>query len=220
MLDSLTCHPGQTIAIGTPIGEVVDTRQVFASVWLPARSAQAVHVGQTARVRTVESRPESSGEAASGDAGLDGKVAFVGRVADPQTGNLPIRILVDNPAGRLTLGQSMGVTIIVDEHNGVLQVPAVAILDLGEGPVLNVVRDGKSVVLHPEVGTPHGGWVAVSGTDLKEGEPVIVEGGYNLPEGTAVKTEEATGKAEAKEGKAEGATVKPDKTKAGSEHEE
>ncbi len=39
VLDSLTCHPGQTIAVGTPIGEVVDTRQVFAAVWLPARSA-------------------------------------------------------------------------------------------------------------------------------------------------------------------------------------
>ena len=30
---------------------------------------------------------------------MAGKVAFVGRVADPQTGNLPIRVLVDNPAG-------------------------------------------------------------------------------------------------------------------------
>ena len=29
--------------------------------------------------------------------------------------------------------------------------------------------------------------MAVAGTDLKEGEPVIVEGGYNLPEGTPVK---------------------------------
>ena len=72
----------------------------------------------------------------------------------------------------------------MDEHKAVLQVPAAAILDLGEGPVLSVVRDGKSVVLHPEVGTSHEGWVAVSGTDLKEGEPVIVEGGYNLPERT------------------------------------
>ena len=99
MLDSLTCHPGQTIAIGTPIGEVVDTRQIFVSVYLPARSAQAVHVGQKAQVRIVESRPESSGEAASGDAGLEGKVAFVGRLADAQTGNLPIRILVENPPG-------------------------------------------------------------------------------------------------------------------------
>ena len=91
---------------------------------------------------------------------MDGKVAFVGRVADPQTGNLPIRVLVDNPQGRLTIGESVRVSIIVEERKEALQVPAVAVLDLGEGPVLNVVRDGKSVPLHPEVGTPHGGWVA------------------------------------------------------------
>jgi RND family efflux transporter MFP subunit len=191
VLDSLTCHPGQTIAIGSPIGEVVDTRQVFASVWLPTRSASSVHVGQTARVRPADARGLSPDASAEEEQGMAGKVAFVGRVADPQTGNLPVRILVDNPRGRLTLGQSVRVSITVDERKGALQVPAVAVLDLGEGPVLNVVRDGVSVVLHPEVGTPRGGWVAVSGTDLKEGEPVIVEGGYNLPEGTPVKPVEA-----------------------------
>ena len=41
VLDSLTCHPGQTIAVGTPIGEVVDTRQVFVSVYLPARGERS-----------------------------------------------------------------------------------------------------------------------------------------------------------------------------------
>ena len=83
-------------------------------------------------------------------------------MADPQTGNLPIRVLVENPKGRLTLGESVRVSITVDERKGTLQVPAVAVLDLGEGPVLNVVRDGKSVVLHPEVGDARRGWVAVA----------------------------------------------------------
>ncbi len=150
-------------------------------------------------------------------------------------------ILVENPDGRLTLGQTMGVTITVEEHAGMLQVPTAAILDQGEGPVLTVVRDGKTVALHPELGTARGGWTAIAKTDLKEGEPVIVEGGYNLPEGTAVKTEEAAAKAEGKtdkaeekdgkaegkadkaeekDGKAESKAVQPDKTKAGSEHQE
>ena len=105
MLDSLTCHPGQTIAIGTPIGEVVDTRHVFASIWLPTRSAPSVRVGQSARVRPGDARGASPDASAAEEEGLDGKIAFVGRVADPQTGNLPIRVLVDNPEGRLTLGR-------------------------------------------------------------------------------------------------------------------
>ena len=62
VLDSLTCHPGQTIAIGSPIGEVVDTRQVFASVWLAPRSASSVRVGQPARVRPADAfAADSSG---------------------------------------------------------------------------------------------------------------------------------------------------------------
>ncbi len=187
VLDSLTCHPGQTVAIGTMIGEVVDTRQVLASVYLPASSALAVRVGQQAQIRTVDSRLNAGGSAAEDAAPTVGKVEFVGRIADPQTGNLPVRVLVDNPKGVLTLGQTVGLTITVAEQKGVLEVPSASILDLGEGPVLTVVRDGKTALLHPQVGASHGGWAAISGTDLKEGEPVVVDGGYNLPEGTPVK---------------------------------
>ena len=183
ILDSLTCHPGQTISIGSPIGDVVDTRQVYAAVWLSPRSAQGVQPGQAASVRSAD---ESSSEAK----GLAGKVDFVGRVADPQTGNLPVRVLVENTDGRLALGQTIQVTINRKTTKDVLQVPAAAILDLGDGPVLGVIRDGKTASLHPQLGTARDGWVAVTGTDLKEGEPVIVEGGYSLPDGTPVKVAE------------------------------
>ena len=200
VLESLNCHPGQTIAIGSPIGEVVDTRQVFAAVWLPPRSASSVHIGLAAKVEPADLLGGSHDAGASADqpTGMTGKVAFVGRVADPQTGNLPIHLLVNNPEGRLTIGESVHVSIVVSERPNVLQVPAAAVLDLGEGPVLSVVRDGKSAVLHPEARTPRQGWVEVAGTDLKEGELVIVDGGYNLPEKTPVKL---AGKEEEDEGK-------------------
>ena len=195
VLDSLTCHPGQTISVGTMIGEVVDMRQVYAAVWLSPRSAPSVRPGQAAQVRPADdhaqaaSVAEGEGAAPAGKEGgaLPGKVDFVGRVADPQTGNLPVRVLVENPSARLALGQMLRVSITLEERHDVLQVPTAAILDLGEGPELGVVREGKSAVLHPTLGKSNGGWVAVSGTDLKPGEPVIVEGGYSLPEGTPVK---------------------------------
>ncbi len=186
VLDSLTCHPGQTIAIGTPIGEIVDTRQVFATVWLPTRKAIEVKIGQAAVVRPADtSEPVTDGEGHE-NGGMTGKVAFVGRVADAQTGNLPIRILVDNSEGRLSVGQSVSAAIAVGASKEALQVPSAAIVDLGEGPILNVVREGKSVAIHPELGETHHGWVVISKAELKPGEPVIVEGGYNLPEGTSV----------------------------------
>ncbi len=198
VLDSLTCRPGQTIAIGSPIGEVVDTRQVFATIWLSPRAASSVRVGQKARVRPADAIVDQIA-ADNHDREKTGKVAFVGRVADPQTGNLPIRVLVDNPDGQLTIGQSIRLSILLGENEPILQVPSGAVLDLGDGPVFSVVRDGKSVVLHPEVGATHDGWTAVTGTDLKPGEQVIVDGGYNLPEKTAVKLLAGEGKEEPKD---------------------
>ncbi len=222
VLDSLTCHPGQTIAIGSPIGEVVDTRRVYALAWLAPRSALLVKMGMAATVRLAEERALGS-ESTQKPEPLTGIIAFVGRVSDPQTGNLPVRILVDNASGRLTLGQAVEVVITCSERKNVLQVPADAILDLGEGPVLTVVREGKSVVLHPEARTPSDGWVEVPGAELKEGELVVVDGGYNLPEGTLVKLaedepkdENAEGhdeKAETKDAKADAHDQKPAATK-------
>ena len=201
VLDSLHCHPGQTITVGSPIGEVVDTRHVFASVWLPPKSALSLRIGQTAFVQHLDTRISAPDSAEAADHGMNGKVTFIGRVAEPQTGNLPIRVLVDNPQGRLTIGQSIQVSITVEERKDVLQVPAAAVLDLGEGPILCIVREGKAVVLHPEVTTPQQGWIEILGTDLKEGELVIVEGGYNLPDKTPIKL--SNEKVDAQEAKAD-----------------
>lgn len=188
ILDSLTCHPGQYLSVGAPVGEVVDIERVYVTVWLPIRRAELVRVGQTAEISQESDEPATLN---TDTASLSGQVVFVGRVADLQSGNLPVRVLVDNSAGRLSVGQILNMTIIVDEQPDTLCVPLLAIYDEGEGPLLNVVREGQSVVLQPTLGAVRDGWVAVSGTDLAAGEPVIVEGGYNLPEGTPVNTEPA-----------------------------
>ncbi|HEV3137695.1 MAG TPA: efflux RND transporter periplasmic adaptor subunit, partial [Pirellulales bacterium] len=196
ILEDLTCHPGQTIAVGTPVGEVVDSGQLYALAWLPARAAQLVRVGQKAKV--FGGALDHSEKASDDDEGspkaepfVAAEVVFVGQVADAQTGNLPVRCLVENTDARLAIGQTVSIAITVKEELEVLSVPTAAIFDLGEGPLVNVVRDGKTVVLHPQLGTSHEGWVAVSGTDLEPGEPVIVEGGYNLKEDTPVTVEDA-----------------------------
>jgi len=191
VVDSLTCRLGQTLSVGTSIGEVVDWSEVYAQVWLPAPDASLVRPGHAAQVRLGDHQEDQAGPSPSVGETLAGRVVFVGHVVDPQTGNLPVRILVASPQGRLALGQTLAATITVAEKTGVLAVPVAALVDVGEGPVLNVVRQGKSVVLHPRLGARDKHWVEVAGTDLAEGEPVIVEGGYNLPEGTEVNVERA-----------------------------
>ncbi len=183
VLNSLTCQLGQTLSLGTAVGEVVDSRQLMVVVWVSVTDALSVTPDETAQICACDGNTKTDGLIA-------GKVEVVGKVADPQTGNLPVRILVENADGTLKLGQAVSATIVVREETA-LAVPVEAVQDAGEEAVLNVVRNDKTVVLHPKLGLKDEHWVAVSGTDLKPDEPVIVDGGYNLPEGTEVDTESA-----------------------------
>jgi membrane fusion protein, multidrug efflux system len=159
-------------------------------VWLPPPSAARVRVGQTARLAIGEYVPQHGGAATSeSETDLSGKVVSIGRIVDPQTGNLPVRILVENPSGRVSVGETLTVAILVRERANELAVPSSALIDLGEGPHIVVVRDGKTVQVHPKSVTTHGDWSVISGSDLKAGEQVVIEGGFNLPEGTPVKVQ-------------------------------
>ena len=145
ILDSLTCQLGQTLSVGATVGEVVDSRLLYVVVWLSVADAQRVKPGQAAQVHVCDKTDAA-------DVDIPGKVKVIGKVADPQTGNLPVRILVENVDGRLTLGQAVSATVIVSQEK-VLAVPREAVHDLGEGPVISVVRDGKTAVLRdPKLG--------------------------------------------------------------------
>ncbi len=187
LLDSLNCQLGQTLAVGTSVGQVVASKQVHAVVWLTVPEAQRVKKGQIAKIRGSDRAAEHA-PAEKTDNELQGEVVFVGKVTDPQTGNLPVRILVDNADAKLTLGQIVSATIAVRERE-VLAAPMSAVHDLGEGPVVNVLRDGKTARLQATTGLKDDGWIEIVGTNLKAGEPVVVEGGYNLPDGTKVGVE-------------------------------
>ena len=191
VLDSLTCRLGQTIPVGSSVGEIVDNREVMAVAWIPVSRSQAIRVGQSAKVRTDSGVPaEGSGGTTTAHAG---KVVYVGKIVDPQTGNIPVRVRIDNRTGDLVVGQTLAVSIEIESPTNKLCVPQDAIHDEGDDPAITVVRDGKAVVLHPQLGTRQDGWVAVTGTDLKEGEPVAVSGAYNLPDGTPVSVKAADG---------------------------
>jgi multidrug efflux pump subunit AcrA (membrane-fusion protein) len=205
VVDRIACKLGQTLAVGAPIGEVVDTQQIDVLVWLPTFDAASTHIGQKAQVFSGDSLQRQNEGAELG--AVSGKVSFVGHVVDPQTGSLPIRILIDNPKSHFAMGQTVTAAIAVREKSDVLAVPVEALDDLGAGPQISVVRDSKTVVLHPHLGMRNKQWVEIQDTDLKPGEAVIVEGGYNMPEGTKVSLENASksgdqNKTEAHEGAA------------------
>jgi RND family efflux transporter MFP subunit len=199
ILNGLTCQLGQTLAVGASIGEIVDAGQLQAAIWLTVADAQRLKPKQAAVIRPCGSSLDEAH-----DEGSPAEVLDVGKMADPQTGNLPVRLKIDNAAGRLALGEAVMATIVVRAEKS-LAVPAEAVRDTGDDTVLVVVRDGKTATLHPKLGLKDEGWVAVSDSNLKPGEQVVVEGGYNLDDDTKVEVEKAEPAAD---------KDKPDKDKA------
>jgi len=190
VLDKIACRLGQTATAGTVVGEVADTRQLHALLWLPPHDARLVRAGHKAQIQATASVKDSSEHGRLSATPVSGRVDFVGQVADPQTGNFPVRVLFENSDRWFGVGQTAAAAITVREKKDALAAPAGAVFDLEEGALLNVVRGGKSVAIHPQIGIRDQQWVEIEGTDLKAGEPVIVEGGWSLEDGTNVKEKE------------------------------
>jgi RND family efflux transporter MFP subunit len=211
VLQDITCQPGQTIAPGTPVGEIVDASQVEIVAWLSPRLAREVHAGQKVAVSLVgaQSPAKAEDDSTAKPQGIpSATVVFVGRIADAQTGNLSVRCRIENAEGQLAIGQTVNLEITLHEGVKALSVPVAAVFDLGEGPVVSVVRDEKIEQLHPKLGLAHEGWIAISDVELEEGEGVVVAGGYNLEDGTPVKL--AEGDPEQPETEPEKADAQPD----------
>jgi RND family efflux transporter MFP subunit len=191
VLNNLNCQLGQTIGAGATVGDIVDAYQLQVTVWMPPRNASQVNRGQTARIAPSGTVKDPNADEGDDDENtVEGTVTFVGQVVDPQTGNLPVQIAIDNSDGKFAVGAIVAAAITVEEVKEVLAIPTAALFDIGEGSVINIIRNGKSVRAEPKLGVQDRQWAEISGTDLKDplkaGEMVIVEGGYNLPDGTEV----------------------------------
>jgi HlyD family secretion protein len=211
-VDRVLCHAGQTLAPGATVAHVVDPSELYVTVWLPAPQAQRIRVGMPAQVVPPQSgdvpkgataageveQSDEGGEASADDpppsGRFQGTVVFVGRQTSTQTGNLPVKVLLSDPTGALALGLTVQVDFIVGERPEALVVPETAVVDFEGRPFVYVVRDGKAVRLAPTFGLRQQGLVEIQDA-LRAGEPVIVRGAYNLPDGIAVQVMEPSSEA-------------------------
>ena len=69
--------------------------------------------------------------------------------------------------------------------SGVILVPERAVLRAADVQVVVLARDGKALVVQVQVLGRHAGLAAIAGS-VHEHDSVIVDGGYNLPDGASV----------------------------------
>lgn len=170
------------VADAEPMAVVQQIDQVYVDVRQPASQLQALRRG------AVDGElPVTIIGAAGTPLPERGRLLFSGVNVDARTGDVILRILVDNPERQLLPGMYVRARVPCGAPASALLLPQQAVLRSAGGQAYAwvIAADGKAVIRTLEVdGSVNRQWLVRYG--LKAGEKVVVEGQERLQEGVLV----------------------------------
>lgn len=160
-----------------PICEVADTSEVELYGNVPATYLSRIRVGQDLQI-TTDALPGKE---------FRGKVVAISPAVDPTTNVGLVRIRMANPTGMLRLGIFLSAQIPLETHHGALVVPSQAIYRDADGhPEVYEVKGDASVATPVQMGLQTQEQAELL-SGVKEGDVVVLSGGYGLPEHAKIK---------------------------------
>lgn len=207
-LGLLQVVPGQTLAVGAAVAEVVDLGEIDVLCLVPPSRILKVALGQPARIAESDT-PEPDAAPA------EGKVVFVAAQAQPETGCFVVKARFANPKSHLPANAVVRLRIGTDPEKERLVLPDTVLQEDHDPPEVTVVENvetkekeghaeklGKARHLRAVVGVRDREKHLVEILTLADPEkklPVptvaealfVVEGGHGLEDGDAVRVEEA-----------------------------
>jgi HlyD family secretion protein len=169
--------PGDMASTAAPLITVMSLSQVVARARVPASEAAPLKVGDAAEI---------SGPGASKP--VEGKVTVVSPAVDPNSTTVQVWVEARNPHNELKPGSTVTVTVTAKKIPHALVIPQAALqIDPDLGPYVMAI-DSASVAHQTKVrtGIEQDGKVQIT-QGLKEGQLVVAQGAYGLPDGTKVK---------------------------------
>jgi len=125
----------------------------------------------------------------------EGEVHFLDNAVDSATGTILMKAILPNTDEKLTPGQFLNVTLLLDTLRNAVTVPNEAVQQGADGNFIYVVKDDSSVEMRKiEVVAADAGLAAI-GKGLKDGETVVTDGQLRLTPGVKIKAREAAAKA-------------------------
>ncbi len=192
--------------VRAPFGGVIGLRYVSEGAYVTPQT-EIASLQALSPMKLEFSIPERyAGRVRVGDAVLfsvagapgrfDGEVYAIEPRVNLDTRSLLIRARVDNPSGVLLPGAFADVELIVDEIEGALPVPAIAVISELGGKRVWVVEDGKAAPRTVETGVRTE--QAVQITDgIAPGDSVITSGLQSIRAGQAVRVQSVDSSLEA-----------------------
>ena len=142
-----------------------------------AKSANGKFSGMTVNV----SLPGNSSQR------YEGEVHFLDNAVDSATGTILMKALLPNSEEKLTPGQFLNVTLLLDTLKNAVTVPNEAVQQGADGNFIYVVKDDASVEMRKiEVAAADAGFSAI-GKGLKDGETVVTDGQLRLTPGVKIR---------------------------------
>jgi HlyD family secretion protein len=178
-------YQGEFVAAGTKLVNLADLSKVIVKAPFPDSIVAELKTGDSASIKPADA-PEETAE---------GRVSLISRATDPSNRTVEVWIDLPNKSGRLRSGAAAEVTISTRTSMNALVVPLAAVTfsspNSANGTVMIV--DSQSVAHEKKVTTgvrtSEGLIQILSG--IEEGETVVVEGNYSLPDGSKVQVGEA-----------------------------
>lgn len=140
----------------------------------------------------------------------EGSVRFIDNAVDASTGTIQLKAELPNQDEKLTPGQFLNVTLVLDTLRQAVSVPSNAVQQGADGNYLYVLKDDASVELRRiEALASENGLTAVRG-NVQAGDTVITDGHLRLVPGAKVKVrDDAPGAKDGKPAKTADAGEKP-----------
>ena len=156
-----------------PIAEIANLQAIEFMGNAPAMYLPKLRVGESVNV-TTESVPGQR---------FVGRIEAISPAVDPATGVGLVRIRIPNSNGALRMGIFLNAEIPVDTHTNTLTVPAEAVYrDQSGQPRVFIVQQDSATAVPVKLGIEGKDRVELAGNGLKEGQTIILTGGYGLPD--------------------------------------
>ena len=174
-----TQFQGEYATNGGKLLTIADTGQTVVKAQFPDTLVPDIKVGDAVTVFPADLPGEQMG----------GKVSLISRSTDPNNRSVEIWINLGNGAGKLRISSAAEVHIATKTQNNALVVPPAAVtLDASNentGTVMTVDADNVAHETKVTIGLKTKDEIQIL-EGLQNGEKVVVEGNYNLPDGTKV----------------------------------
>ncbi len=175
LVKQVNAEEGAIVSAGSTLVEIVAQNRLQVLLGVEPENIRSVQTGQEVVLTRINAPTE---ERASG------KIREISYAVNPSTRLVDIFITLDSTDSYL-LNESIAGQLTVGSAEGFI-VPRSAVLPEGDTHVLYTVKDNRAVRHTVTIGLENPREYQVSGSDLRAGQPVVVEGNYELTDNMRV----------------------------------